>query len=109
MKTPPDPAELVRRIWAKDASLWSDDPAVQATIRNRLGWLDLPERMRAEVVGIRAFADQVRKAGYRRALVLGMGGSSLCAEGRRRSATQNVGSRRAVNSAIDTPCCSTHV
>lgn len=76
----PDPAEIARRIWAKDASLWSDDPKVQAEIRNRLGWLDLPTRMRAEVPAIRAFAEEVRAEGFTQALVLGMGGSSLCVE-----------------------------
>src|SRR5204862_2902339 len=30
------------RLWQKDGALWSESPAVQASIVNRLGWLDAP-------------------------------------------------------------------
>ncbi len=33
------------RLAARDASLWSTDPAVQESIRQRLGWLDSPSAM----------------------------------------------------------------
>lgn len=68
------------RIHQRDGSLWSDDPAVQQTARNRLGWLDTPEQMLAAVEALRAFADQVYADGFRHAVVLGMGGSSLAPE-----------------------------
>lgn len=68
-----------RRLWQKDASLWSDDPQVQAAIRNRLGWLNVISDMQRSGVGeINALADAVRAEGYTDAVVLGMGGSSLC-------------------------------
>ena len=36
--------------------------------------------MERELAGIAAFADEVRRAGFRRAVLLGMGGSALPAE-----------------------------
>lgn len=70
----------VERIWARDAGLWSDDAAVQEKIANRLGWLTVAERLREEVGDLAAFGEEVREAGYTRAVLLGMGGSSLCVE-----------------------------
>jgi hypothetical protein len=49
-------------------------------ISDNLGWLDAPNQMQHELAGIAAFADEVRKAGFRRAVLLGMGGSALPAE-----------------------------
>ena len=77
-------AELVRantgkRLWQKDAALWSDDPQVQAAIRNRLGWLNVVDDMqRSGVDEINALAKTVRAEGFTDCVVLGMGGSSLC-------------------------------
>lgn len=70
----------VSRMWARDASLWSTDATVQADVRQRLGWLDLPTTMPAELPRLTALAEQVRTAGIRRVLLLGMGGSSLAPE-----------------------------
>jgi len=36
-----DQAELLQRLLAKDASLWTDDPEEQAKIRHCPGWLPL--------------------------------------------------------------------
>ena len=66
-----------RRIWDRDASLWSTDPAVQATIGQRLGWLDLPLDFSDRIPELVGLADGLRAEGCRRALVCGMGGSSL--------------------------------
>ncbi len=77
-------AELVRantgkRLWQKDAALWSDDPQVQAAIRNRLGWLNVVDDMqRSGVDEINDLAKTVRAEGFTDCVVLGMGGSSLC-------------------------------
>ena len=69
---------FVTRLWARDPTLWkSQDPAL---IRDRLGWLTVIEAMRGETSSLRSFADGVKKAGFTHALLLGMGGSSLCAE-----------------------------
>ena len=72
--------QLSRRFWEKDATLWKKNAAAVKAIRNRLGWLTAIKPMQAEVPSITGFADQVRAAGFTHALLLGMGGSSLCAE-----------------------------
>lgn len=72
-------ADIGRRLWQKDAALWSDDPQTQAAIRNRLGWLNVVADMqRSGVDEINALANAVRAEGYTDCVVLGMGGSSLC-------------------------------
>ncbi len=68
------------RIWKHDPTLWASDPAGQAEVKIRMGWLDSIEKARALLPGYQSFADEVRKAGMDRVLVLGMGGSSLTAE-----------------------------
>ncbi len=67
----------VRRIWDRDATVWSPDPDVQATILQRLGWLDLPLDFSDRIAELVGLADGLRAEGCRRALVCGMGGSSL--------------------------------
>ena len=72
-------AAVGRRLWQKDAGLWTDSPEVQAAIRNRLGWLNVVADMRRSgIVEINAVANAVRAEGFTDAVVLGMGGSSLC-------------------------------
>ena len=69
-----------RRIWRKDATLWSDDRARRASIVNRLGWLTVVDTMRAQVDDLVAFAHAVHADGITDVVLLGMGGSSLAAE-----------------------------
>ncbi len=73
-------ASFFERLQARDASLWSSDPAVQEKISQRLGWVNLHESMRASLGELREFADWVRALGFRHAVLLGMGGSSLAPE-----------------------------
>jgi glucose-6-phosphate isomerase len=65
------------RLWAHDAALWVRDPDAQVSVRGGLGWLHAPERMAAAAGDLARFAADVTKAGYRRVLHMGMGGSSL--------------------------------
>jgi transaldolase/glucose-6-phosphate isomerase len=71
-------AGYLRRLWAKDPSLWTSGPP--AEIVHRLGWLDLPETMGPKIAGLNAFAEEIRAEGFRHAVLLGMGGSSLAPE-----------------------------
>lgn len=71
---------LLERIYARDPSVWTADPAVAAKIANRLGWLTSPEAMVASLPRIRAFAQAVRDRGTTDIVLLGMGGSSLAPE-----------------------------
>ena len=65
------------RIRRKDHTVWKPDPA---EISNRLGWLDCPKEMRAHISEINDFVADIRDAGFTRAILLGMGGSSLAPE-----------------------------
>ncbi len=67
-----------RRLWAKDPTLWFPDERPE--IVNRLGWLTLPESMLDSIDDLTSFAEEVRAAGFRQIVVLGMGGSSLAPE-----------------------------
>ncbi|MEO8232266.1 MAG: hypothetical protein ABI638_08280, partial [Ignavibacteriota bacterium] len=49
-------------------------------ISNRLGWLDSVEVTSKSLNEINYFVDEVKKAGYTNALLMGMGGSSLAPE-----------------------------
>ena len=67
-------AELVERIWARDASLWTGSDEAQW-----LGWLDEPARMQERLPETLAFAEEARGV-FDVAVLLGMGGSSLAPE-----------------------------
>ncbi|HEY8863695.1 MAG TPA: bifunctional transaldolase/phosoglucose isomerase [Candidatus Dormibacteraeota bacterium] len=64
------------RLWAKDPTFWSADPAKAAEIRDRLGWLDVAEKMLEHALEFRELAKSGRA--YTDVVLLGMGGSSLC-------------------------------
>src|SRR5712691_4838875 len=68
-------AGKVRRLWARDASLWTG-----ADEANWLGWLGIAEDQVGRIDRLRRVADGVRREGFTQALLLGMGGSSLCPE-----------------------------
>ena len=71
---------VAERLWSKDGSLWAASGKPAEEIAGWLGWLDLPEAMGARVGELEHLARDVRADGYRRAAVLGMGGSSLAPE-----------------------------
>jgi transaldolase / glucose-6-phosphate isomerase len=75
-----DSKNFITRMWKKDPTLWSSDPAHQRIVSNSLGWLTVAETMQQHVGELVAFADEIGKAGFEFAVVLGMGGSSLCPE-----------------------------
>ena len=71
--------QFTRRLFAKDSYLWKDDPKVSAAIKNRLGWLGVEDFIN-RVDEINEFVKNVRADKYSYAVLLGMGGSSLCPE-----------------------------
>ena len=73
-----DAAQLPKRIWARDPTVWKDDPDTPE-IRDRLGWLTVGKAMAQQVKALTAFADEVR-AEFSRVVLCGMGGSSLAPE-----------------------------
>jgi transaldolase / glucose-6-phosphate isomerase len=68
--------DAARRLWAKDSTLWSADPAKREEIRDRLGWLSVAEKMLEHAPEFRQLAKDSRA--YSDVVLLGMGGSSLC-------------------------------
>jgi transaldolase / glucose-6-phosphate isomerase len=75
--------DVARRIFKKDETLWG--PSGRPETKDRLGWLDIHDKMLEEADELVAFAREVREAGMTEAVVLGMGGSSLAPEVFRRS------------------------
>jgi transaldolase/glucose-6-phosphate isomerase len=71
--------DVVRRIWRRDHTVWKPD-RMEITKPNRLGWLSSVEDMQEKVDELREFAEEVKADGLQKAVVLGMGGSSLAAE-----------------------------
>ncbi|HXD31870.1 MAG TPA: bifunctional transaldolase/phosoglucose isomerase [Pyrinomonadaceae bacterium] len=65
----------IQRLWSGDASVWTD------TDENKwLGWLNITSQQLAELDHLTAVAADIKSAGFSHALLLGMGGSSLCPE-----------------------------
>jgi transaldolase/glucose-6-phosphate isomerase len=62
----------VRRLWARDASLWTGRDEAQW-----LGWLGVTNDQLAHIHRLVQIADTARRAGFSDVLLLGMGGSSL--------------------------------
>ena len=71
-------SNLASRLWRKDVSLWQPSADEARVIADRLGWLHAIDWMRARVGELRGWAEEVAQSGnYERAILLGMGGSSL--------------------------------
>ena len=68
------------RLWKHDPTLWTQDPAGQAEIKIRMGWLDSTDKARKKLDEYQSFAKEIQQDKIDRVLVLGMGGSSLTAE-----------------------------
>jgi transaldolase/glucose-6-phosphate isomerase len=76
-------ANLARRIWQKDGTVWVPNPKKAAKtpeLTNRLGWLTIPEVMHDSVDQLSDFAKEIRAEGFTDVVLLGMGGSSLAPE-----------------------------
>ena len=73
---------VVSRIWQRDVSVWDAEPGSPAakSIASRLGWLDIATTMRPHLDRLAALGHAAREEGIREVYLLGMGGSSLCAE-----------------------------
>jgi transaldolase/glucose-6-phosphate isomerase len=63
---------LVRDLWAHDATVWTG-----ADEAKWLGWLKAVDAGMAELPKLLAFQEEVKAAGFKHVMLLGMGGSSL--------------------------------
>ncbi len=75
-----DRDRVAARLWAKDGALWQASGKPPEALAAWMGWLDLPVVMAARVSELEHLSQDIRADGYRRAAVLGMGGSSLAPE-----------------------------
>src|SRR2546425_166033 len=67
-----DAEDKVKRLWARDASLWSNSDEGKW-----LGWLSIVDEQLRSIRRFANFALEVKDAGFSNVLLLGMGGSSL--------------------------------
>lgn len=65
----------VARLWQKDPTLWTG-----ADEGKWLGWLTIVDEQLKEISNLKKLAAEIKKAKFRHAVLLGMGGSSLCVE-----------------------------
>jgi transaldolase / glucose-6-phosphate isomerase len=63
----------MQRLWSRDATLWTGSDETEW-----LGWLDIVEEQLAHSAELRNLSQEIANAGFKDALLLGMGGSSLC-------------------------------
>jgi len=73
-------SDIPERIFNKDFTVWKDLPEFEQLIKNRLGWLMLPITMQEKTDEIDSFVSEIRKSRFEYAVVMGMGGSSMCPE-----------------------------
>lgn len=65
----------VRRFWEHDASLWTNSDEAKW-----MGWLDIVGQQLKDVQALLDLQKESHDKGYKHAVLLGMGGSSLCPE-----------------------------
>jgi transaldolase/glucose-6-phosphate isomerase len=65
----------MQRLWSRDATLWTGSDEAEW-----LGWLDIVEEQLAHSAELKNLSQEITSAGFKDALLLGMGGSSLCPE-----------------------------
>ncbi len=73
-------SNFVGAMLEKDARLWTRSPKGQAEIKIRLGWLNAPTLGLSMLSDLQNLKKQVLAEGYKQAILIGMGGSSLAAE-----------------------------
>ena len=78
--------DRVARIWAVDAKVWTSTDEAQW-----MGWLRITGEQLAQKQRFEEFSVEVKAAGFKNVLLLGMGGSSLCPEVLRLSFGDNAG------------------
>jgi len=70
-------AQIMKRIWDHDFTVWKNNPE---EISNRLAWLEIACEMTSEIKEINNFVNELLIEGYKKVLLMGMGGSSLAPE-----------------------------
>jgi transaldolase/glucose-6-phosphate isomerase len=68
------------RLWLCDPTLFGNSEERTRVVANRLGWIHSPSWLTSRVDELEDFAAEIRSDGFKHAVLLGMGGSSLCPE-----------------------------
>ncbi len=71
-----DKAQTGKFLFGKNPGLWKQSDEISA----RLGWLTLPDQYEQNAEMLVSFSLQIKEEGFKHAVLLGMGGSSLCSE-----------------------------
>ena len=79
------------KVRDRDTSLWPGDETSHQAMAERLGWVDEPQRQRSALAGLHSYSSWVRDQGFTHAVLVGMGGSSLCPEVLRQTFGQRPG------------------
>lgn len=79
-------SDRVARMWADDSKVWTGTDEAQW-----MGWLRITGEQLAQKRRFEQFSAEVKTAGFKSVLLLGMGGSSLCPEVLRLSFGDNPG------------------
>ena len=74
--------KAVEKIWTRDPSAWraAAGSGDARSVETRLGWLDVGKTMAEKLPQVHRLRDEVKAETFDAAYLLGMGGSSLCAE-----------------------------
>jgi len=73
-------AGTVKRLWAKDETLWPHAKAQKKLITNNLSFLDLPDQIGPYMMRAAALAATAEREGFRDLVFIAMGDSNLAAE-----------------------------
>ena len=73
-------AGTVKRLWAKDESLWPHMKDQKRLITDNLNWLDLPDQIGPYMMRAAALAATAEREGFRDLVFVAMGDSNLAAE-----------------------------
>src|SRR5438105_3754706 len=69
----------VMRFWNRDKSLWTSAAGKDGEDQ-WMGWIDIAAEQAGQAAKFKEIAARVQAGSFRNAVVLGMGGSSLCPE-----------------------------
>jgi glucose-6-phosphate isomerase len=73
-------AETVKRLWAKDETLWPHAKAQKRLITDNLSFLGLPDQIGPYMMRAAALASTAEREGFRDLVFIAMGDSNLAAE-----------------------------
>jgi transaldolase/glucose-6-phosphate isomerase len=72
--------KFIERFFNKDATLWTSDQNAYDEIHNRMNWVNAPVENQKMIPELENFRKECLESGITKAVVLGMGGSSLAPE-----------------------------